>query len=81
MTLKIKAGHIIFYDTKTNSMSKLERGMIVKAFKNLEVTAENILGFDEAKVTRGGISLKEIDYKTMKSNYLFQPPLIPSLGF
>jgi predicted Rossmann fold flavoprotein len=53
-----------------NSMSKIERGMIVKVFKNLEVTAENILGFDEAKVTRGGISLKEIDHKTMKSKII-----------
>ena len=53
-----------------NSMSKIERGMIVRVFKNLEVTAENILGFDEAKVTRGGISLKEIDHKTMKSKII-----------
>jgi len=53
-----------------NSISKIERGIIVKAFKNLEVTAENILGFDEAKVTRGGISLKEIDHKTMKSKII-----------
>lgn len=53
-----------------NSISKLERGIIVRALKNLEVTAENILGFDEAKVTRGGISLKEIDHKTMKSRII-----------
>ena len=34
------------------------------------VTAKNIYGFDLAKVTKGGISLKEIDHKTMKSKII-----------
>ncbi|MDO8264868.1 MAG: NAD(P)/FAD-dependent oxidoreductase [Candidatus Parcubacteria bacterium] len=53
-----------------NNMSKQEKRMLIKAFKSLEVTAASILGFDEAKVTRGGISLKEIDHKTMKSKII-----------
>ena len=28
------------------------------------------MGFDQAMVTRGGISLKEIDHKTMKSKII-----------
>lgn len=53
-----------------NNMSKIERGIIVKSLKNIELTAEDVLGFEQAKVTRGGISLKEIDHKTMKSKII-----------
>jgi len=53
-----------------NSISKTDRGKIIKNLKNLEATAESVLGFDEAMVTRGGVSLKEIDHKTMKSKII-----------
>ena len=51
-------------------MSKIERGIITKVLKNFELTAEDVFGFDQAMVTRGGISLKEIDHKTMKSKII-----------
>lgn len=53
-----------------NNMSKIERGAIAKILKNFEMTAEDISGFKQAMVTRGGISLKEIDHKTMKSKII-----------
>ncbi|OWK26780.1 MAG: hypothetical protein US76_01575 [Parcubacteria group bacterium GW2011_GWA2_38_13b] len=52
------------------NVSKIERGMTAKIFKNFEVTAESIFGFNEAKTTRGGISLAEIDGKTMRSKII-----------
>ena len=53
-----------------NSTSKIDREKIVKILKNFEVTAKNVYSFDQALVTRGGISLKEIDHKTMKSKII-----------
>ncbi len=53
-----------------NNLSKVERAVIVKIFKNIEIAPESVLDFDVAKVTRGGISLKEIDHKTMKSELI-----------
>ena len=53
-----------------NNLSKIEREITIKVFKNLEVTAESIFGFNEAKTTRGGISLAEIDGKTMRSKII-----------
>ncbi|KKQ21200.1 MAG: HI0933 family flavoprotein [Parcubacteria group bacterium GW2011_GWA2_37_10] len=53
-----------------NSIPKIERGTVIKVLKNIEVTPETILGFNEAKTTNGGISLKEIDSKTMKSKII-----------
>jgi predicted Rossmann fold flavoprotein len=54
----------------SNNMSKLEKEAIIKTLKSFEVTAENILGFEQAMATRGGISLKEIDHKTMQSKII-----------
>ncbi len=53
-----------------NNMSTIEKRIIVKTLKNIEITAQETLGFDKALVTRGGISLKEIDHKTMKSKII-----------
>jgi predicted Rossmann fold flavoprotein len=53
-----------------NNISKIERTKIVKILKNLEITVDDVLGFDQAMVTRGGVSLKEIDHKTMKSKII-----------
>jgi len=53
-----------------NNMSKIERASIVKILKNFEMIVEDIMGFDNAMVTRGGVSLEEIDHKTMKSKII-----------
>lgn len=48
-------------------ITKEERLKLVKAFKNLEVTAIGLRGLKEAIITSGGISIKEIDPRTMES--------------
>ncbi len=53
-----------------SSMSKIEKEITVKIFKKLEVIAKDVYSFDQSLVTRGGISLKEIDHKTMKSKII-----------
>lgn len=53
-----------------NNMSKPERELVVKTLKNFEVAPKEVLDFNLAMVTRGGVSLKEIDHKTMKSKII-----------
>jgi len=53
-----------------NSLSKIEKFALVKILKNFEITPEETLGWDTAMVTKGGVSLKEIDHKTMKSKII-----------
>jgi len=55
---------------KANDITKEERHNLIKLLKNLEMTAIGLLGFDFAIITSGGISLKEIDHKTMKSKII-----------
>jgi hypothetical protein len=57
-------------DKIANNMSKIEKNIIVKNLKHFEMTPEDILGFKGAMVTHGGISLKEINHKTMQSKII-----------
>lgn len=50
-----------------NVITKEERHRIVHVLKNLELTVIGNRGFDEAIITRGGISTKEINPSTMES--------------
>ena len=52
---------------KVNKITKEERNKLVKLLKNLKMTVNSLLGFETAIITLGGVSLKEIDAKTMKS--------------
>lgn len=52
---------------QVNSITKKERYKLVNLLKGLEMTVTGLLGFNKAIITNGGISLKEIDSKTMKS--------------
>lgn len=52
---------------KVNSITKEERKVLVKILKNMEMKVSSLLGFESAIVTSGGILLREIDSKTMKS--------------
>jgi predicted Rossmann fold flavoprotein len=54
-------------EKKVNSITKTERYDLVKLLKGVKMEAEGLLDFREAIVTSGGIFLKEIDGKTMKS--------------
>ena len=54
-------------ETKVHSVSKETRRKIVDTLKALPITVTGLMGFDRAVVADGGVSLSEIDTKTMKS--------------
>ena len=54
-----------------NKITKSERHKLVKLLKGIEMTPVELLGFDKAIITSGGVSLKEIDAKTMKSKIIY----------
>lgn len=54
-------------DKKVNEVTKEERGRLVQLLKNFEVTITGFRPIEEAIVTAGGISTKEIQPKTMES--------------
>lgn len=58
-----------------HQITKLERDKIVNEIKNLTLTFKNLRPIEEAIVTSGGISTKEIDPSTMESK------LLPGLYF
>lgn len=51
-------------------ITREERLKLIKAFKSLELTATGLRGLKEAIITSGGISIKEIDPRTMKSKLI-----------
>lgn len=51
-------------------VSKEAREKIVKVIKRLEFNPISLVGFDRAMVTAGGVSLKEIDSRTMNSKII-----------
>jgi len=55
---------------KVHSVTKEERQTLVKILKGLEMNVNGLMGFDMAIVTTGGVSLKEINSKTMKSKII-----------
>ena len=52
---------------QVNSITKEERKKIVHLLKALPLTIVGLMGFDRAVVADGGVSLKEIDTRTMRS--------------
>jgi predicted Rossmann fold flavoprotein len=52
---------------KINLVTKEERKKLIHLLKELELNVVKLLGFDKAVITSGGVSLREIDPKTMKS--------------
>ena len=57
----------IDFETKVHSITKAERRMIVDTLKALPLTITGLMGFDRAVVADGGVTLEEIDTKTMRS--------------
>lgn len=51
----------------TNDITREEKQRLARLLKSLEMTVQSLLGFETAIITAGGISLKEIDSRTMKS--------------
>lgn len=61
---------LISENKKVNAVTKEERQKILKLIKGLEITINSHMGFDSAIVTSGGVCLKEVDQKTMKSKII-----------
>jgi hypothetical protein len=53
-----------------NGVTREERHRIIAQITGLPVMVTGLLGFDDAIITAGGVSSKEIDGKTMKSKIL-----------
>ncbi len=54
-------------ETTNNSLSRKERISLVGAIKHMKMEVRGLLGQDKAIVSSGGVSLEEVDVKTMQS--------------
>jgi hypothetical protein len=57
----------IKFDTKVNQITKEQRLELVNVLKNFPVTVKDFRPLDEAIITSGGVSTKEVSPKTMES--------------
>jgi len=57
-------------EKKVNSITKDERKQLIHFLKELTFTVKDIGGFNKAIITAGGISLDEVDQKTMRSKII-----------
>lgn len=57
-------------DKQVNSITKEERKKLLHLLKNFELNIKSLHGFNKAIVTSGGVSLKEVDPKTMQSKII-----------
>jgi predicted Rossmann fold flavoprotein len=62
-------------EQRAAEMSKVDRSKLVRAIKHQAISVSGTLGFEKAEVTAGGLSLDEIDSRTMQSK------LVPNLYF
>jgi predicted Rossmann fold flavoprotein len=62
-------------DRRAAALSKPDRQRLVAAVKRLRIPLAGTLGFEKAEVTSGGVSLDEVDSRTMQSK------LVPGLSF
>ncbi len=56
-----------------NDITREERLRLVKLLKDIPMEVDHLLGTDKAIITSGGVSLDEVDFKTMRSK------LVPNL--
>ncbi len=54
-------------EKKINEITRAQRESLVYLIKHLQLTATGQRGYNEAVITRGGVSVKEIDPSTMES--------------
>jgi predicted flavoprotein YhiN len=54
-------------DTKVHSVSRDERKALGRLLKDLPLSISGLAGFEKAVVADGGVSLSDIDTKTMRS--------------
>jgi len=60
-------------DRKAAALTKADRAKLVASVKRLRLPLRGTLGFEKAEVTAGGVSLDEVDSRTMQSK--LQPGL------
>ena len=58
---------VVPLETKVHSVTKEERKRIARLLKALPLTISGLMGYDRAVVADGGVSLAEINTKTMRS--------------
>ena len=56
--------------TKASQLLQIERKKIIALLKGFTLHVKRTAGMDRAMITRGGVSLKEIDPKTMQSRLI-----------
>ncbi len=54
-------------DIQCNSITREERINLISLLKNVPIHVDSLLGSDKAIVSSGGVSLDEVDFKTMTS--------------
>jgi hypothetical protein len=57
-------------DKRVNEITKAERKNLVSLLKCFDMTLSGVRGFQEAIITRGGVSVKEVEPSTMESKKL-----------
>lgn len=57
-------------DRKMNAVTREDRRRIIDAMKELDITLTGFRGYNEAIITRGGVSVKEINPATMESKLI-----------
>ncbi len=57
-------------ETQVNSITRKDRQSFVKLIKNVPLNVTGTRDFNEAIITRGGISVKEVDPSTMESKLI-----------
>lgn len=55
---------------KINFVTKEERKKLIEILKDLRLTAIGTTGYNQAIITSGGVALKEVDSKTMRSRII-----------
>lgn len=54
-------------DTFGHSLTRIERLALIRTLKAMPVRVKDLLGLEKAVITSGGLSLDDIDWKTMRS--------------
>ncbi len=57
-------------EAKVHSLRKADRKKLIKLVKAIPLTISHLMGFDRAVVADGGVDLREIDTKTMRSTLI-----------
>ncbi|PKL72100.1 aminoacetone oxidase family FAD-binding enzyme [Candidatus Kuenenbacteria bacterium HGW-Kuenenbacteria-1] len=55
---------------KINAITKEERKNLINFLKETKISVLGLMGYDQAIITSGGINLKEVDSKTMRSKII-----------